>query len=74
MQNLYVEEPGAVIDIKQPTNITFHGLNNEPYLEFDFKDGKLQIEYKDINEAGKVFFDFLKPFCDNYIQEQLKKW
>lgn len=49
-------------------------LENEqgPVSTLDWSTGKLAVE-GDVEESGKLFFEFLKPYVDSYIESKLKE-
>ena len=52
-----------------PPTITITGPNNE-HVYLTWKRGKLVVEgIANLDISAKIFFDFLKPYIDNYIKD-----
>ena len=63
MEEIKVVEPNY--------NITFWE-DRQKIGELEWNSGELKFTGK-IEESAKKFFDFLKPFVDQYIQEKIKE-
>jgi len=51
-------------------NVTFWKDDNIEVGRISWENGELEFK-GEIAESAKVFFDFLKPYIDQYIEEQL---
>ena len=61
----------SIANLQPSYTMTFHDDKGE-IGGFDWGDGELKFTGK-AEESAKVFFDFLKPYVDIYIREQLER-
>ena len=66
-------ETGDIIfDYKPSYNMSFCGDSGKEVGLLNWDTGKLMF-HGDAEKSAKVFFDFLKPYVDEYIRNKLEE-